>query len=123
MRQPQHDNDAMGDIHPPHRRPQISVARTPACRAWLRCYATVGALLNTLPDAALRLALSLGHWFERCDMLSPTHGSAECVHPGCNMGLTLDAEHKPPIHGSAATFPCASIAAQTHYARVAGRLL
>jgi hypothetical protein len=34
--------------------------------------------------------------------------SAECIRPGCNMGLTIDPDHRPAIHGAAVTYTCAA---------------
>lgn len=34
--------------------------------------------------------------------------SIECVRPGCNMGLTIDPERTPQVHGSAVDYCCAA---------------
>lgn len=52
--------------------------------------------------AAERLHHRLGDW-------QPTSGaiaSAECLEPGCNMGVSVDLHAYPSARGSAVTFEC-----------------
>ena len=49
----------------------------------------------------------LGH---RLGAVSVTRAgaSAECCNPGCNLGLTIDPDHSPVMHGAAVTYTCAA---------------
>jgi hypothetical protein len=55
--------------------------------------------------------LCFGHKMSRFETCGITRASAECVRPGCNMGLTVDTDapgYDLAIIGSAASHHCAS---------------
>jgi hypothetical protein len=68
----------------------------------IELFGPAGALAYA-EDCAFLLGHTLGG-FE----VTPAGASAECIRPGCNLGLTIDPDHRPAIHGAAVTYTCAA---------------